>query len=121
VSSLSKIGQWITRFLYVVASLGLLVAMMTVVINVVGRAFLGMPLLGTVEVVGLTGVFLIPLAMVVTEAKRRHIEVEMVTEKLPQHVQRFFSIGTCLVSLFTVGLLVWGGVLQVVDARASSS
>lgn len=111
-----RIGRSTTGFLYVVASLSLLVAMMTVVINVVGRAFFGMPLLGTVEIVGLSGVFLIPLAMVVTEKKRAHIEVEMLTEKLSQRVQFVFGIGTRLLSLLTIALLIWGGLLQLQDS-----
>jgi TRAP-type transport system small permease protein len=113
----SRMGGWITRFLYVVASLGLLIAMITVVINVVGRAFFGAPLLGTVEIVGLSGVFLIPFAMVITEKKRGHIEVEMLTERFSERVQsHIFGIGTSLLSLLTIALLIWGGALQLQDS-----
>ncbi len=85
----SRIGQWITGLLYVVASLGLLVAMMTVTINVVGRAFFGMPLLGTVEIVGLSGVFLVPLAITITERRRAHIDVSMLATRLSGRAQNF--------------------------------
>jgi TRAP-type C4-dicarboxylate transport system permease small subunit len=117
VSLWSRTGEWTTKFLFVVASIGLLIAMVTVVINVVGRAFFGMPLLGTVEIVGLSGVFLIPLAMVVTEKKRGHIQVEMLTERFSPRVQSLvFGVGACLVNLLTVALLIWGGALQLEDS-----
>lgn len=112
----SRIGHLITGCLYVVASLGLLVAMMTVTINVAGRAFLGMPLLGTVEIVGISGVFLIPFAVALAERKRAHIDVAMVTTRLSARRQALFSIGTCLVTLLTIALLVWGGINLLRDA-----
>jgi TRAP-type transport system small permease protein len=117
VSLWLRIGRGTTTFLYVVASVGLLIAMITVILNVVGRAFFGAPLLGTVEIVGLSGVFLIPLAMVITEKKRAHIEVEMLTERFSERAQSiYFGVWTCLLSLFTIALLFWAGVLQVQDA-----
>ena len=113
----ARISESITKFFNAVASIALLVAMVAVCINVIGRAFFGAPLLGTVEIVGLSGVFLIPLAMGTTEKRRRHIEVEMLTENFSERSQSlYFGIWTCLLSLFTIALLIWGGVMQLDDA-----
>ncbi len=110
-----KIGQWITRGVYVVASAGMLIIMMAVTVNVVGRAVFGAPLLGTVEIVGMAGVLLVPFALMITEQKRAHIVVEMLTSRLPARAQFVFTIVTFLLSLFAVVLLIWSGVLQVKD------
>ncbi len=90
--------------------------MIAVVINVVGRAFFGMPLLGTVEIVGLAGVFLIPLSMCITERKRAHIDVAMLAVRLSDRGQLVFAVVTCLLALFTVTLLAWGGTMLLRDA-----
>jgi TRAP-type transport system small permease protein len=116
VSCWLKIGRGITTLLYVIASLGLLVAMVAVVINVLGRLFFGTPLLGTVEIVGLSGVFLIPLSMALTQRKRAHIDVAMLAGRLSKHTQLLLAIGTCLLVLLTTALLVWGGVGLLEDA-----
>jgi TRAP-type C4-dicarboxylate transport system permease small subunit len=117
VSLWQKISERLTAFFNVVASVALLVAMATVCINVIGRAFFGVPLLGTVEIVGLSGVFLIPLAMGTTEKRRRHLEVEMLADKFSEKSQnRYFGIWTSLLCLVTVGFITWGGILQFDDA-----
>jgi TRAP-type transport system small permease protein len=117
VSLWDKISEAITKFFNVVASVALLVAMVTVCINVIGRAFFGAPLLGTVEIVGLSGVFLIPLAMGTTEKRRRHIIVEMLTEQFTERSQNlFFGSWTLLLCLLVIALIIWGGIMQFDDA-----
>jgi TRAP-type transport system small permease protein len=117
VSLWPRISERITEFFRVVASIALLVAMVAVCINVIGRAFFGAPLLGTVEIVGLSGVFLIPLAIGTCEKERRHIQVEMLTEKFSERSQSlFFGIWTQLLCLITIALVIWGGIMQFDDA-----
>jgi TRAP-type C4-dicarboxylate transport system permease small subunit len=108
-----KLGQWITKFGIVVASVGLLITMIAVVVNVGGRVFFASPLLGTVEIVGMAGVLLIPFAMVITERNRAHIVVRMLVSRLSQRLQILFTILAFILSLGAVALLVWGGVLQI--------
>jgi len=108
-----KLGQWITKFGIIVASVGLLITMIAVVLNVGGRVFFASPLLGTVEIVGMAGVLLIPFAMVITERNRAHIVVRMLVSRLSQRLQILFTILAFILSLGTVALLVWGGVLQI--------
>jgi TRAP-type C4-dicarboxylate transport system permease small subunit len=111
-----KMGQWITKLVFVVASVGLLITMATVTANVLGRSLFASPLLGTVEIVGMAGVLLIPFALVLTERNRGHIVVEMLVSRLPARLQSLFAIVTFLLSLGGVVLLAWGGALQVWDA-----
>jgi TRAP-type C4-dicarboxylate transport system permease small subunit len=105
-----------TKAVYIIASTGLLIIMSTVTLNVLGRGFFGEPLLGTVEIVGMAGVLLIPFALVLAERNRAHIVVEMLVSRLPGRLQSLFAIVTILLSLGGVVLLGWGAVLQVWDA-----
>jgi TRAP-type C4-dicarboxylate transport system permease small subunit len=111
-----KLGQLIIKLVFVIASVGLLITMVTVVLNVLGRGFFSSPLLGTVEIVGMAGLFLVPFAMVVTERNRAQIVVRMLVSRFSQRLQSLFVIFTFILSLVAVALLVWGGVLQIWDS-----
>jgi len=107
-----KLGQLITKLVIVVASVALLITMAMVVVNVCSRGLFASPIMAAVEIVGLAGVFLISLAIVLTERKRAHIAVQMAVTRLrPQH-QQLFTLFTFFLSLGAVALLVWGGVLE---------
>ena len=112
----SKLGQLIIKVVFVISSVGLLITMVTVVLNVGGRALFASPLLGTVEIVGMAGLLLVPFALVVAERNRAHIVVRMLVSRFSQRLQSLFVIFTFILSLVAVALLVWGGVLQIWDS-----
>jgi TRAP-type C4-dicarboxylate transport system permease small subunit len=111
-----KLGQLIIKLVFVIASVGLLITMVTVVLNVGGRGLFSSPLLGTVEIVGMAGLLLVPFALVVTERNRAHIVVRMLVSRFSQRLQLLFVIFTFILSLVAVALLIWGGVLQIWDS-----
>lgn len=111
-----KLGQLITQLVFIISSVGLLITMVTVVLNVGGRALFSSPLLGTVEIVGMAGLLLVPFALVITERNRAHIVVRMLVSRFSQRLQSLFVIFCFLLSLVAVALLVWGGVLQIWDS-----
>ena len=111
-----KLGQLIIKLVFVIASVGLLITMVTVVLNVGGRGLFSSPLMGTVEIVGLAGLLLVPFALVVTERNRAHIVVRMLVSRFSQRLQSLFVIFTFILSLVAVALLIWGGVLQIWDS-----
>ena len=111
-----KLGQLIIKLVFVIASVGLLITMGTVVLNVGGRGFFASPLLGTVEIVGMAGLLLIPFALIITERNRAHIVVRMLVSRFPQRLQTLFAISSFILSLGAVFLLIWGGVLQIWDS-----
>ncbi len=108
----SKCGRLITKLMMVVTSVALLITMVMVVLNVGGRGLFGSPILAAVEIVGLAGVFLISFAIGFTEKERSHIVVRMMVSRLPKRLRLFFTIFTFFLSLATVALLVWGGLLE---------
>jgi TRAP-type C4-dicarboxylate transport system permease small subunit len=112
----SKLGQWITKIAGLVAIVALLIMMAVVAANVIGRGFFSEPVLGTVELVGLAGVFLISFAVGLTERDQAHIRVMILISRLPPRIQSLFAIFALILSMGTVVLLIWGGILQVWDA-----
>jgi TRAP-type C4-dicarboxylate transport system permease small subunit len=111
-----KLGQLIVNLVFVIASVGLLITMVTVVLNVGGRGLFASPLLGTVEIVGMAGLLLVPFALVITERNRAHIVVRMLVSRFSPRLQSLFAIFTFVLSLGAVAILVWGGVLQIWDS-----
>jgi TRAP-type C4-dicarboxylate transport system permease small subunit len=107
-----KFGRLITKLIIVVASVALLITMVMVVVNVGGRDFFAKPILGAVEIVGLAGVFLISFAIGFTEKERSHIVVRMLVSRLSKRLRLLFEIFTFSLSLGTVALLVWGGLVE---------
>jgi len=108
----SKCGRLITKLMMVVTSVALLITMVMVVLNVGGRGLFGSPILATVEIVGLAGVFLVSFALGFTEKERSHIVVRMLLSRLPKRIQSFLAILTFFLSLVAVALLLWGGFLE---------
>ena len=111
-----KLGPLIVKLVFVIASIGLLITMATVVLNVGGRGLFASPLLGTVEIVGMAGLLLVPFALVLTERNRAHIVVRMLVSRFSMRVQSLFTIFAFILSLGAVAILVWGGVLQIWDS-----
>jgi TRAP-type C4-dicarboxylate transport system permease small subunit len=98
-----------TRVAIVVSGASLIIMMAAVVANVVGRIFFASPIYGSVEIVGLGGVFLISFAVGYTEQKRTHIVIRILVNKLPQRLQSLFVVFILFFSLGIVALLAWGG------------
>ncbi|MBN2060971.1 MAG: TRAP transporter small permease [Deltaproteobacteria bacterium] len=111
-----KAGQIITLACYILASMGLLLITMVIVINVLGRLFFSKPLVGMVEIAGMGGVFLVPFAIVLAERDRIHIIVKIITSFLPATLQSILAIFTTVLSIVAIVLVAWGGVLQIWNA-----
>lgn len=99
-----------------VSSIALVVMMLVTVIHVIGRLFFASPLYGGVEIISLSGVFLISFALGYTQAERSHIIIEILTRRLPKRLQPFFTILSLFISFCAVTLLGWGALLYTYDA-----
>lgn len=90
--------------------------MLVTVIHVIGRLFFASPLYGGVEIISLSGVFLISFALGYTQAERSHIIIEILTRRLPKPLQSFFTVLSLFISFCAVTLLGWGALLYTYDA-----
>ncbi len=90
--------------------------MLVTVIHVFGRLFFDSPLYGGVEIISLSGIFLISFAIGYTQAERSHIIIEILTHRFSRRLQSFFAILSLFISFCAVTLLGWGAVLYTYDA-----
>jgi TRAP-type C4-dicarboxylate transport system permease small subunit len=103
----SKFVQYFTRVLLVIGSIAVL-AMMTVITgNIAGRIFFQAPILGAIEIAGLTGAVLAAVALAYTEWEHRNVVVEVVANLFPPRVRGFTDAITLFLSLIGVGILSW--------------
>lgn len=90
--------------------------MLVTVVHVIGRLFFDSPLYGGIEIISLSGIFLISFALSYTQAERSHIIIEILTHRLSKQLQTFFTILSLLISSCAVTLLGWGTLLFTYDA-----
>jgi TRAP-type C4-dicarboxylate transport system permease small subunit len=112
---LQKLLKLAGMSMLVVAGSALLVMMVVVIGNILGRITFKSPIIGTVEIVGLAGVILISIALIYTEKEHGHIVVSFAIDRLPQRLQAILHNITLLLSFGAVVLLVWGGILIILE------
>ncbi len=81
MKSLLSIGLRISRFLYVISGIGLVVMMMLTVVDVALR-IVGRPITGTYELVGYLSVVVVGFALPLTTWNKGHIFMEFVIDRI---------------------------------------
>ena len=81
--------------------------MALVLSNIILRNFFKLPILGTVEIVGLLTSTGLGLAMSNCEMNDGNTAMDVFTEKLPKKAQKFIDIVIYLISLSFFGIVVW--------------
>jgi TRAP-type C4-dicarboxylate transport system permease small subunit len=100
----------------VISAIALIIMMLVTVINVVGRIFFAFPLYGGVELISLSGIFLIGFSLSYTESERAHIVIEILTRRLPAKLELPFYILATLITLGTLVFVAWGAYTVAWDA-----
>jgi TRAP-type C4-dicarboxylate transport system permease small subunit len=112
----SKVGKWLNNAIFFVTSITLLIMMVVVVANVLGRGLFSSPIWGAVEVVGLAGIVMISFALSYTEREQGHITVNVLVSWLPKRVQYILSLVALLLGMGMIVFLIWGGIVQAWEA-----
>lgn len=84
----------ISRFLDFAAGLMLAVTAALIVANILGRALLNTPILGTYEMVGFFTAGAVGLALARCALENSHIAVEFIMDRFPQPVQKVVQLIT---------------------------
>jgi TRAP-type C4-dicarboxylate transport system permease small subunit len=90
----------------------ILIMMVVVSLNVIGRAFFRAPVFGTVEIVELAGVIFVSFILAYTQLQGENIIVNIVVEKLPPRPHAIINSFTQFLSLVIVAALVWTGFVR---------
>ena len=101
---LVRIGMWAIVIMMIVVSL-----------NVIGRAFFRAPLYGTVEIVELAGVIFVSCILAYTQFQRENITVNALVDSLSPRLKALTNCFTQLLSLVIVAALVWTGSVRALE------
>ena len=106
----------VLMFLHLAAFLALMVMMLTVVANIVGRIFFRSPIMGTLEVAGFCGVIFVSAAIGLAQKERRNIYVDILVQRFTKPLRRITDSFTYLLSLVAIGFLCWAVADSTIDA-----
>ncbi len=112
----SRIASVLLAFFLTVGGLALMVMLVYVAGNSVGRALFRSPLMGTIEITGLAGVVVVSVAIAFVEREKSNVVVDAVTATLPRRARRLLDAAMLLLSLGAVAFLLYA---VVRDAFAS--
>lgn len=81
--------------------------MIMITVDVTGRYLFNSPIPGTLEFTEFLMVFVVFFSMAFVQLEKRHIRVELVTQRLPKKLDDGMSIATLLIGAVFFGLLAW--------------
>lgn len=116
MKSIFRIDLWEGVFNDIVAASILLVMMMLVVSNVVGRYVLNIPIQGTIEITEFLMVGIVFLTLSCAQAKRNHIRVEIFYMRFPRKIQLWLDLLAYLLGFIIIALITWQGWLSFWDS-----
>lgn len=111
----SRLINMINTLCVGVATVCMLLMAFVVVVNVVGRYFFHSPLAATIEYVGLAAAVLISLSLFPSQLAEKNISVPIILEKLGPRTLKTFKVCSSVLSLCTVGILTWTGVVNAFE------
>lgn len=86
---------------------GLVVMTLVTVVDVVGAKLFRAPLLWSYDVTCLLGLVVLVFALAFTQLKRGHIEIEIVTTRLPIRAQTVISAAVALIGMALFAVMTW--------------
>ncbi len=112
MGAFAKIKGWIqifNRWMCYAGMLLIIPLMLLTTADVIGRAVWSRPIPGSVELSSYILDVFILLGVAYTQQTKGHVQVTMLTGRLPTGAQRFLSVLTTFLSLFIIALLAWQG------------
>jgi TRAP-type C4-dicarboxylate transport system permease small subunit len=107
MSFYSKLSQVMMRLFLVVGAIAMMVMMVIVVGNSLGRALFNTPIFGTIEIAGLAGVVVVSVAVGFAERENRNVVVDVVANRFAPRARAFLDAFTLLFSVGAVACLFW--------------
>jgi len=118
---LNRVCDWLGW----VSSAGLILMMLTIVVDVIGAKLFTAPLLGAMDSISILGLVIASFGVPYTQMHRGHIEIEFFTEKLPKRAQPIVSGFVVLLGAVLFALATWQmfdfALTTLVKARVSGA
>jgi TRAP-type C4-dicarboxylate transport system permease small subunit len=106
MKSVVSIIRGMSRLMYWIAGVALVIIVFLTVADVILRMF-KLPIVGTYEIVSLLGAVVIGFAVPQTSIERGHVLMDFLTGRLPFGGQRVFYFLARLLAIFTFFILGW--------------
>ncbi len=106
MSYVERLVHWFSRSIVWVAACALLAMMLLTCGDVVGR-YIGYPIKGTFDVVGLLGTFVVALPLAYTQMLKRHVATEFMSTHGSKFVQTIANSIVCLLGIGVYALIAW--------------
>ncbi len=111
MSYFSRVLEKTNRVLVPIGIAAMLIMVVNVVINVVGRALFAAPLFGSVEIVELTSVILVSFVAAYTQFRKENIIVGIVVDRFSPRLRAAFDAGTSVLGLIIIVVLAWTSII----------
>ncbi|HVN96647.1 MAG TPA: TRAP transporter small permease [Syntrophorhabdaceae bacterium] len=108
----SKFGRIVGAALCVIGAIPLMIMIIIVTGNSVGRALFRTPITGTIEIAGLAGVIVVAAAVGFTARERANVAVDVLMTRLKPKTKRVFDSVTSALSLGAVLFLLYAVILD---------
>jgi TRAP-type C4-dicarboxylate transport system permease small subunit len=102
--------------LNVIGAIWVLLIMMLITVDVVGRAFFNSPLFGVPEIVKISVVGLVWCQMAHTLKIGAHLRSTILLDRMPPAARRAIEIVSCILGLITFALIVYSGWDTMIEA-----
>jgi len=97
----------ISRWLNWIAAAALVLMMLVVCANVLGRSIFNTPVKGTVDIVGYLGAFVLAWALAYTQLRKGNISIEILMLRLSQRVQTIIDTIVYFICFALFGIVSW--------------
>jgi TRAP-type C4-dicarboxylate transport system permease small subunit len=118
-----RVVSVLVGFFLTIGGMALMVMMVYVVGNCVGRALFRIPIMGTIEIAGVAGAIVVSVAIAFAERERSNVVVDIVTESMPPRPRSMLDALTLLLSLGAVAFLLYAvignGIASFVDKETT--
>lgn len=115
----SRTSSVLIGFSLTIGGLALMVMMVYVVGNCVGRALFRIPIMGTIEIAGVAGAFVVSVAVAFVEREKSNVVVDIVTGSLPPRARNILNTLMLLLSLAGVAFLLYAVINDMVASFAT--
>lgn len=112
--------QTLNRWISGVGAVFLIPLMLITAADVICRNLFSRPIAGVVELSGYLLAVFILLGLAYAQQVKAHVEVSIITSRLPHPVQLILNIMTTLISLFIFSILAWQGLVVGIEERTVS-
>jgi TRAP-type C4-dicarboxylate transport system permease small subunit len=123
MSFYSKLSHMMMKLFLVVGAIAMMVMMVIVVGNSLGRALFNTPIFGTIEIAGLAGVVVVAVAVGFAERENRNVVVDVVANRFAPRTRAFVDTFTFFLSVAAVASLFWAmfdNALEAVTVREAT-